>query len=145
MLTELTCLRSWTNTDAWKLTLIFAGALFIVISIAFLIYGKILEKNNQSFRAVVTGFRKMTSRPYDTTSCPEVEFDFNGSTIKSYYYRYMFPEEIDFDIGDTITIMLNPKMPKAFRFEDDKTNYHPKNCIAMSAMGAVVLAVGLIL
>lgn len=145
MLTELLCLRSWTNADTWKLTLIFLGAFFIMVGIALLIYGKILEKNNQSFRAVVTGFRKMTSNPADNISCPEVEFDFNGSTVKSYYYRYMFPEEIDFDIGDTITIMLNPKMPKTFRLEDDKSNYHPKNCIAMSAMGVVILAVGLII
>ena len=53
--------------------------------------------------------------------------------------------EIDFDIGDTFTILVNPKMPKTFRFENDKNPYSVKSCIIMAASGLVALIIGVII
>ena len=129
----------------YRLLIIVCGGLFLFIGISFYIYSKIINNNNISFRATVIGFRKMTSRTYDNTSCPTVEFNFNGSMIKSYYYRYMFDEEINFEIGDTLTILVNPKTPKIFRFESDKMSFTPKDSIIISAIGLICLIIGIII
>lgn len=129
----------------YKILIIVLGGLFLFIGISFFIYSKNINNNNLSFRATVIGFRKMTSKTYDNTSCPTVEFDFNGSMIKSYYYRYMFDEEINFEIGNTITIFVNPKMPKTFRFENDKMSFKFKDCIIVSTIGLICLIIGIIM
>ena len=133
------------NISEFKIIIIISGLFMLFLGIAFVIYFKLISRNNESFRATITGFRKMTSRSCDNTKCPSVEFDFNGSIVTSYYYRYMFENEIDFDIGDTFTILVNPKMPKTFRFENDKNPYSVKSCIIMAASGLVALIIGVII
>lgn len=133
------------NISEFKIIIIISGGFMLFLGIAFGIYFKLISRNNESFRATVTGFRKMTSRSYDNTKCPSVEFDFNGSMITSHYYRYMFEEEIDFEIGDTFTILVNPRMPKTFRFENDKDVYSVKTCIILAVIGLAALIIGIII
>lgn len=133
------------NLSELKNIIMISGGMLLFIGIALLIYFRAVYSRSESFRATVTGFRKMASRNYDYTSCPTVEFDFNGRLITSYYYRYMFNEEIDFEIGDTFTILVNPRMPKTFRFENDEKNYNPTSFIILSAIGLVFLIVGIII
>jgi len=77
---------------------------------------------------------------------PIVEYEYKGKVIRANYSQFLPPEKLKLKIGDTVKITVNPKLPKTFRFENDKIKVCPmKSCAAIAGIGLACLAVGLII
>lgn len=130
-----------------KIIFILFGAIFLLIGIVFFIYSKILSGNTQEFIGTVVDFLPLrTSSKYTLdVSCPVAEYEHNGKIVRANYCRYLAPEEMTLKMGETVKIFINPRMPKTYRFENDKEIYPVKTCFILAVMGLAVLIIGIII
>lgn len=124
----------------WVYAFFLVGIIFILLPFGMNHYKNIF-KDCERIEGRVTKIRNMVSGKYDLLVCPEIEYELGGKLKKAHHYYGVF--KADFSVGDTVTVLINPKHPSVFRFEDDMIP--PKsNTIIMYAMGTALIIAGLI-
>lgn len=125
----------------WVYAFFVAGIILILLPFGMNRYKNIF-KNCERAEGRVTKIRNTVYSKNDFLVCPEIEYELNGKTQKAHHYYGIF--KADFSVGDNITVMINPKHPSVFRFEDDMIP--PKsNTIIMYAMGISAIIAGLVI
>lgn len=98
----------------------------------------------ESYSGEVVGIReRIVVRMHSITKQyrPEVKFNLNGKTHFAEHHRYS--QVILHDVGETVIVCVNPKMPKYFYYADEEQQ-HSLPGIIMIACGVFTCALTLI-
>lgn len=104
---------------------------FIVIAVAIaliaiplvnLYYNFIFSHGVQEFEAVVKKMKPMTKEEYNNFFTPFVEYELEGKKMTAYYFEPLRSDIIDFQVGDKLTILVNPHHPKVFKMDHIEDN-----------------------
>lgn len=120
------------HTAAIKLTLAIAGFVITAMGISVPLYYKNFTKGAEQFEAKAVKMKRPSSglRPspcIDDQVIPIVEYTLAGKLIKASHFLPVFKNKLDFIVGDTITIIVNPRHPTTFMIKDYDIELMRKN------------------
>lgn len=127
-----------------KLYIIIFGFVLFSLGLVMLFYRSVFRKNCELREGMVKDLKHMTSSN-DILLCPIVEYNINGRLVKAHCFTHVMKNQIDFKIGDIITILVNPKHPSVFMLENYDFKRTKGYFTAISALGAVLLTVGIVM
>ena len=139
------------NMFALGLALILAGVIFLALGLVNVYYNKFVFGNCEEYEAVVTKLRSIQGKswsPYETI-VPYAEYSVDGRLVEGAYYTPLIKSIVRLSVGETVTVQVNPKNPKAFRIQEiedtpEMQNVRKRTAVIV-AVGAVILAVGIAL
>lgn len=133
------------NPTAVKLTLAMMGFILTSLGIAMQIYYKSFTENGELFEAAVVKIRE--TQYYNKNSIqvvPVVEYTVDGRLRKAEHFLPVFKNTLNFAVGDTITIIVNPKRPSAFMLESYDIKTLGKNYWIVLILGIAFIAAAVI-
>lgn len=133
------------NPVALKLTLALTGYLFISLGLAMLMYYNSFINNGEMFEATVVKIKETQYYSKDAIQVlPVVEYTVNGRLVKAKHFIPVFKNTLDFTVGDTINIIVNPKYPSTFMIENFDIKTIRKNDKIIMLIGAAFIAAAII-
>lgn len=130
---------------ALKLTLALTGYLFISLGLAMLMYYNSFINNGEMFEATVVKIKETQYYSKDAIQVlPVVEYTVNGRLVKAKHFIPVFKNTLDFTVGDTINIIVNPKYPSTFMIENFDIKTIRKNDKIIMLIGAAFIAAAII-
>lgn len=133
------------NPMAVKLTLAMIGFVFTSLGIAMTMYYKSFKNNGELFEAEVVKIKE--TQYYSKNSIqvvPIAEYTADGRLRKAKHFIPVFKNTLDFSVGDTITIIVNPKYPATFMLENFDIEPIGKNYKKIILIGAAFAAAAVI-
>lgn len=88
------------------------------LSIGMKYYARVFA-NSERLEGKVTKLRQMDK--YGGQICPEIEYSLYGEPKKAHHWTGILKGNINFSVGDTIAVLINPEYPKVFRLENEKS------------------------
>lgn len=133
------------NATAVKLTLAMMGFVFTALGIAMQIYYKSFTENGELFEASVVKIRETQNYNKKLIQVvPVVEYTVDGRLRKAEHFLPVFKNTLDFTVGDTITIIVNPKHPATFMLESYDIKTLGKNYWIVLLPGIAFIAAAVI-
>lgn len=133
------------NPMAVKLTLAMIGFVFTSLGTAMTMYYKSFKNNGELFEAEVVKIKE--TQYYSKNSIqvvPIAEYTTDGRLRKAKHFIPVFKNTLDFSVGDTITIIVNPKYPATFMLENFDIEPIGKNYKIIILIGAAFAAAAVI-
>lgn len=134
------------NPTAVKLTLAITGFILTSLGIAIPMYYKSFTENGELFEASVVKIRETQNYNKKLIQVvPVVEYTVDGRLRKAEHFLPVFKNTLDFTVGDTITIIVNPKHPATFMLESYdikalRTNFRIILLLGIAFIAAAVIA-----
>lgn len=133
------------NPVALKLTLAFTGFVCISLGIAILMYYNSFTNNGERFEAAVVKIKETQYYSKNAIQVvPYVEYTVNGRLVKAKHFIPVFKNTLNFNVGDTINIIVNPKYPSTFMLENFDIKTIKKNDKWILLIGAAFIAAAII-
>lgn len=133
------------NTTAVRLTLAITGFILTSLGIAIPMYYKSFTENGERFEASVVKIRETQNYTKNLIQVvPVVEYMIDGRLRKAEHFLPVFKNTLDFTVGDTITIIVNPKHPATFMLESYDIKTLRKNYWIVLLLGIAFIAAAVI-
>lgn len=133
------------NPVALKLTLVFTGFVCISLGIAIMMYYNSFTNNGEMFEAAVVKIKEMQYYSKNEVQVlPVVEYTVNGRLIRAKHFIPVFKNTLNFNVGDTINIIVNPKYPSTFMIENFDIKMIRKNNKWILLIGAAFIAAAIV-
>jgi uncharacterized membrane protein YidH (DUF202 family) len=131
------------------LALILTGIVFAAIGLVNAYYNKIVFRNYEEYDAVITKLKSVKGKnwsPYETV-VPYAEYSVEGRLVTGAYYTMLASNIVRLNVGDDVTVQVNPKNPKVFRIQEIEDTEEMQKVLKRSpiitAIGAAILLAGI--
>lgn len=118
----------------------FMGVILTALAAVMGYYARIFT-NSERLEGRVTKLREMDK--YGMQICPEIEYSLYGELKNAHHCTGVLKGNINFSVGDTIAVLINPDHPNVFRLENEKTATK-KHIYIIAAIGISFIIAGFI-
>ena len=139
------------NPIALGLALILTGLILAALGLVNTYYNKVVFRTYEEFDAVITKLKVVQGKrwnPYRSFVI-HAEYTVYGILVKGAYYTILPEAVVKVNVGDTVTVQVNPKNKEVFRIQDiedtQEMELTRRRSPVLAAVGAVILIVGFII
>lgn len=138
------------NPLALGLALILTGIIFTALGAVNIYYDRLVFRNTEECDAVITKLRRIQGKSWNPNVCIQInaEYSVDGRLVAGSYYTLLISSIVKYEVGESVTVEVNPKNPKAFRIreieETTEMQYTKKRSPIITGIGLAILAAGII-
>jgi len=139
------------NLFALGLALILTGIICTALGAVNLYYDRFVFRNTEEYDAVITKLRRIQGKswnPYVSIQL-NAEYTVEGRLVEGAYYTLLISSIVKYEIGESVTVEVNPKNPKAFRIREIEETSEMANVKKRSPLitgiGLAILAAGILM
>lgn len=137
------------HSNALGLALILTGVIITALGGLNVYYNKIVFRNYEVYDAVITKLKLIKGKSYNPYESIQIyaEYTVDGVLITGHYYTILTKSIVNFNVGETVEIQVNPNSPSVFRIQSIEDSTEMENTRRRSPIlaicGIAVLIVGI--